>query len=203
MGKAYSEEEKEKIHQQLLEEGIKLFHENGKKTLSIRELTKRVGISQGGFYNFYESKEELIIEIANLRISQKLTKIMEEMDVSQMEPVEYFRKVLYDYTMDQAVKARHSQMYRDMLDLMSERNGMSNEKSRKGMIVLFQRLKQYGEERGQRIEIDENGLCNLVQSCYILLLNQFQLEEAYFSTILQALIQEGSARFIHISDDDS
>ena len=203
MGKAYSEEEKEKIHQQLLEEGIKLFHENGKKTLSIRELTKRVGISQGGFYNFYESKEELIIEIANLRISQKLTKIMEEMDDSQMEPVEYFRKVLYDYTMDQAVKARHSQMYRDMLDLMAERNGMSDEKSRKGMIGLFQRLKQYGEERGQRIEIDEKGLCNLVQSCYILLLNQFQLEETYFSTILQALIQEGSARFIHISEDDS
>ena len=203
MGKAYSEEEKEKIHQQLLEEGIKLFHENGKKTLSIRELTKRVGISQGGFYNFYESKEELIIEIANLRISQKLTKIMEEMDASQMEPVEYFRKVLYDYTMDQAVKARHSQMYRDMLDLMAERNGMSDEKSRKGMIGLFQRLKQYGEERGQRIEIDEKGLCNLVQSCYILLLNQFQLEETYFSTILQALIQEGSARFIHISEDDS
>ena len=203
MGKAYSEEEKEKIHQQLLEEGIKLFHENGKKTLSIRELTKRVEISQGGFYNFYESKEELIIEIANLKISQKLTKIMEEMNDSQMEPVEYFRKVLYDYTMDQAVKARHSQMYRDMLDLMAERNGMSDEKSRKGMIGLFQRLKQYGEERGQRIEIDEKGLCNLVQSCYILLLNQFQLEETYFSTILQALIQEGSARFIHISEDDS
>ena len=120
MGKAYSEEEKETIHQQLMEEGIKLFHENGKKTLSIRELTKRVGISQGGFYNFYESKEELIIEIANLRISQKLTKIMEAMDVSQLEPVEYFRKVLYDYTMDQAVKARQKAHREDAISGFSE-----------------------------------------------------------------------------------
>lgn len=51
-GKAFSEEEKGKIKENIMNTAIELFHNNGLKSLSISELTKSVGIAQGSFYNF-------------------------------------------------------------------------------------------------------------------------------------------------------
>jgi AcrR family transcriptional regulator len=61
--KAFSEHEKEMIRAQMREKGKKLFERQGLKKTSVDELTEAVGISKGAFYLFYESKEELFLEI--------------------------------------------------------------------------------------------------------------------------------------------
>ena len=63
MPKAFSEHEKETIGAQMREKGKKLFERQGLKKTSVDELTKAVGISKGAFYLFYESKEDLFMEI--------------------------------------------------------------------------------------------------------------------------------------------
>jgi len=63
MPKAFSEHEKEVIRAQMREKGKKLFEKHGLKKTSVDELTEAVGISKGAFYLFYESKEELFMEI--------------------------------------------------------------------------------------------------------------------------------------------
>jgi AcrR family transcriptional regulator len=63
MPKAFSEHEKETIRAQLREKGGTLFERQGLKKTSVDELTEAVGISKGAFYLFYESKEELFLEI--------------------------------------------------------------------------------------------------------------------------------------------
>ena len=63
MPKAFSEHEKETIRAQMRERGRKLFEKHGLKKTSVDELTEAVGISKGAFYLFYESKEELFLEI--------------------------------------------------------------------------------------------------------------------------------------------
>jgi AcrR family transcriptional regulator len=63
MPKAFSEHEKETIRAQLREKGKKLFEKQGLRKTSVDELTETVGISKGAFYLFYESKEELFLEI--------------------------------------------------------------------------------------------------------------------------------------------
>ena len=63
MPKAFSEQEKEVIRAQLREKGKKLFEKQGIKKTSVDELAQAVGISKGAFYLFYESKEELFLEI--------------------------------------------------------------------------------------------------------------------------------------------
>ena len=75
MAKAFTEEEKIKIKEDIMETAIDLFHEKGKKSLSISELTKRVGIAQGSFYNFWKDKESLIIDLMAYRSIQKLNDI--------------------------------------------------------------------------------------------------------------------------------
>ena len=63
MPKAFSAYEKETLCAQMREKGKKLFEKQGLKKTSVDELTKVVGISKGAFYLFYESKEELFLEI--------------------------------------------------------------------------------------------------------------------------------------------
>ena len=63
MPKAFSEHEKETIRAQMREKAAKLFERQGLKKTSVDELAQAAGISKGAFYLFYESKEELFMEI--------------------------------------------------------------------------------------------------------------------------------------------
>lgn len=63
MPKAFSEHEKETIRAQMREKAAKLFERQGLKKTSVEELAQAAGISKGAFYLFYESKEELFMEI--------------------------------------------------------------------------------------------------------------------------------------------
>jgi AcrR family transcriptional regulator len=63
MPKAFSEHEKEMIRAQLRAKGKGLFEKQGLKKTRVDELIGAVGISKGAFYLFYESKEELFLEI--------------------------------------------------------------------------------------------------------------------------------------------
>src|SRR5215216_6559599 len=63
MPKAFSKQEKETIRLQMREKAIKLFEKQGLKKTSVDELAQAAGISKGAFYLFYESKEELFMEI--------------------------------------------------------------------------------------------------------------------------------------------
>ena len=63
MPKAFSEREKETIRAQMREKATKLFEKQGLKKTSVDELAQAAGISKGAFYLFYDSKEELFMEI--------------------------------------------------------------------------------------------------------------------------------------------
>ena len=63
MPRAFTDEEKEVIRAQMREKGKKLFEKQGLKKTSVDELTQAAGISKGAFYLFYESMEELFLEI--------------------------------------------------------------------------------------------------------------------------------------------
>ncbi len=63
MPKAFTEAEKELIRAQLRKKGGELFEKRGIKKTSVDELARAAGISKGAFYLFYESKEELLLDI--------------------------------------------------------------------------------------------------------------------------------------------
>lgn len=64
MPKIYSNEKRQEIKNQLMTVGLELIKQHGLKKMSIHELTKRVGIAQGTFYNFFTSKEMLVYALA-------------------------------------------------------------------------------------------------------------------------------------------
>lgn len=75
MPKAFSEHEKVLIQSRLLEQGGRMFSAYGLKKTSIEEIAAAAGISKGAFYNFYESKEALfmdVIEETEIRVRKEI-----------------------------------------------------------------------------------------------------------------------------------
>jgi AcrR family transcriptional regulator len=80
MPKAFTEHEKEVISRRLLDQGYKLFSTYGLRKTNIEEIAKAAGISKGAFYNFYESKEALfmdIVEEAETRVRQEVWAVVD------------------------------------------------------------------------------------------------------------------------------
>ncbi|MFE8701949.1 TetR/AcrR family transcriptional regulator [Cytobacillus sp. FJAT-54145] len=61
--RGFTEQEKQTIYQGLIQKGRDLFSTLGLKKTSIKDLTEAVGIAQGSFYLFFQSKEELYFRI--------------------------------------------------------------------------------------------------------------------------------------------
>src|SRR5690625_67293 len=75
MSRGFNDNEKQLITNALIEQGRVLFSKYGFQKTSIVEITKNVGIAQGTFYNFFNSKEELyfvILEMEEEKIKEQL-----------------------------------------------------------------------------------------------------------------------------------
>lgn len=78
MSRGFSEYEKQVITDALIEQGRVLFSKFGFQKTSISEITKNVGIAQGTFYKFFNSKEELyfvILEMEEIKIKEQLANV--------------------------------------------------------------------------------------------------------------------------------
>ena len=77
----FSEYEKVRIQQSLLEEGERLFTSYGLKKVTIDDIVKAVKIAKASFYRFYDGKEYLFLDIAQRKqkeIFETLEDILKE-----------------------------------------------------------------------------------------------------------------------------
>ncbi|QFT89706.1 DNA-binding transcriptional regulator EnvR [Bacillus sp. THAF10] len=80
MVKGFTSKERELIKSKLHEKGKQLFQRYGLKKTTMSQLTKAVGIAQGSFYIFYESKEELYFEILEQEEAQLKWQILQHIE---------------------------------------------------------------------------------------------------------------------------
>jgi AcrR family transcriptional regulator len=81
MPKPFSEQERQIIQQNLLDKGYDLFSTHGLTKVSVAELAQAAAISKGAFYQFYDSKEALfmdIVEEAEKRYRLELFQLIEQ-----------------------------------------------------------------------------------------------------------------------------
>ncbi len=94
MPKGFSKRERALIHKALFNQGKLLFGSYGLKKTSIADLTRAVGIAQGSFYTFYNSKEELYFEILENEESKLREKLFLELEPFEDDPSEYLKNLL-------------------------------------------------------------------------------------------------------------
>ena len=86
MPKGFTEHEKELIRKRLLKEGYKQFSAYGLKKTNIEELAQAAQISKGAFYLFYESKEALFMDVAELAEQRYRQQVLAAIDLPGPSP---------------------------------------------------------------------------------------------------------------------
>ena len=75
--KTYTAADRERIYEELLDAGQRLFSEKGFRSTTLIDIYESVGISKSFFYSFFPSKEALAVRVLT-RQRQRLLKIAQE-----------------------------------------------------------------------------------------------------------------------------
>ena len=82
------ESKKISTREKILTSSLKLFSEKGFKATTMRDIAAEVGIRQGGIYNHFKSKEEILETLINDLMHSALLRLFENVD----DDAEYYRK---------------------------------------------------------------------------------------------------------------
>lgn len=196
MAKAFSEEEKELIKTKIMETALDLFHDKGTKSLSIQELTRRVGIAQGSFYNFWKDKDALVLDVMRYRSKQKLEIVEKRFDESLKDPVGFLAEIIYVNSMDLMKKGEEQPVYSQSFAILSRAD--LNAENRVGAVYqdFIEKLAAYWKEHGVVKEVDVQGLVNVFTGSFVLFANAVQFDREYFEKIFRIFIENTVSEFI-------
>lgn len=198
MAKAFTEEEKIKIKEDIMETALDLFHEKGKKSLSISELTKRVGIGQGSFYNFWKDKESLIIDLMAYRSIQKLNDIEKEFSNSLTNPKKFLSDVIYKYAIDMVTKIKRQPIYQEAFNIFASQDSKKVNRIENLYGGFVDRLIDYWYENNAVKTVDKEGLSNAFVGSFVLCSNYIHFNEDTFEEVLHIYIESIVSRYVEI-----
>ncbi|HER5437322.1 TPA: TetR/AcrR family transcriptional regulator [Streptococcus pyogenes] len=198
MAKAFTEEEKIKIKEDIIETALDLFHDKGTKSLSISELTKRVGIAQGSFYNFWKDKESLVIDLMAYRSIQKLENIEKEFSNSLTNPKKFLSEVIFKYSIDMTEKIRNQQIYQEAFRIFASQDSKKVNRVENLYGDFLDRLIDYWYKNKVVKSVDKQGLSNAFVGSFVLCSNYFHFNEDTFEEVLNIYIQSIVFKYIEI-----
>ena len=199
MAKAFTEQEREKIRQRLQEEGLRQFKEKGLKKVSVRELTRAAGIAQGGFYSFYNSKEDLLLDCVNRRISQKMKAFMDmpltEYEGEMHDPVAFLAESFYLTGMHLKDNLVFNNLISDSVNILLGDYDNLEKNSIPIIKELLVRLIDWWEAHGLTVTVDTKGLRAFMKAAAVLFMNEEIIGKEYFPMLYRSFVYENTARF--------
>lgn len=134
MPKIFSEDDRESIRKNLLENGREMLEIKSYKDISVAEIAGESGIAKGTFYNFFGSKEEFFYEVMLLIRDNNRNELMKAAEVPSRDAIYnalYKRytttKTVYDYFTPEEMKI----IFRRLPEKMKEADENSVELARK------------------------------------------------------------------------
>ena len=198
MAKAFTEDEKIKIKDSIMETALDLFHDKGTKSLSISELTKRVGIAQGSFYNFWKDKESLIIDLMAYRSIQKLGNIEREFSNSLTNPKKFLSEVIYKYSIDMTEKIKNQPIYQEAFRIFANQDSKKVNRVENLYGDFLDRLIDYWYKNNVVKSVDKQGLSNAFVGSFVICSNYFHFNKDTFEEVLNIYIQSIVFKYIEI-----
>ena len=168
--------------QQIIEESIKIIDEKGIQGLTIKNLSKAIGISEPGIYRHFESKTEILLSVLDnfKEMAIMLSGLMETFEASAIEKISF--------------------MFSKMLELFSETPSMvsvifseeifKNEEVLKNRIVeilnlhaqtLENIISKGQSEKNVREDIDEKSLALIAMGSLRLLVKKWDMNSHNFN----------------------
>jgi AcrR family transcriptional regulator len=190
MPKPFSEEEKYQIKLKLLQAASDSMVQFGIKKTSIDELVRIVGISKGGFYLFYPSKESLIFDVIqttqeNIREDLKQV-LLEKWDTPRelfVRFLEFLFNVFDEYPIMKII-AQPEEMSILMRSVPLERQQSEHKDDDDFFMTIFDEWKT----RGLVSHIDSEVLAGIPRLVMALMLQKEMIGKDRFDDLMNLLI---------------
>jgi AcrR family transcriptional regulator len=91
-------EYKEEAKARILDAATEMFVENGYKNTRMTEIAKKLGVSKGALYQYFKSKEELLLEVIKSGAQFRRSSVFNSMTLEQLPLLsteEYFDKMIH------------------------------------------------------------------------------------------------------------
>jgi len=190
MARGFTAREREIIRNNLIKAGRELFGTFGLKKTSIEDLTKAVGIAQGSFYTFFDSKEELYLEVMNREgevIKEKLLKEDNIKDMTREKFKRFFKKVFELVSSNPIIRQMFFEEEVDVLirKIPPERMKEYNKRLMRDLLPIIKRWQAEGSIiNNYRPEV----IVALFQVLYHPILHKKDFDENIFDEMLKLLV---------------
>lgn len=203
MAKAFTETEREQIRRQLQDEGLKLFREKGLKKVSVQQLTQAVGIAQGGFYSFYDSKEALFLDCVNRRLAEK-TKTFREIPAESYgteieDPHRFLTELLFKTGMHLKDNLAFNNLISDSVNILLGNNDNLEQNSVRIVKNMLTELMDFWAAHGLTVEVETGGLRAFMKAAAILFMNEEIIGKKYFPEIYRNFVEENVKRYFQVA----
>jgi AcrR family transcriptional regulator len=191
MPKKFNEQEKQWIRRKLLEEGKRLFESHGLRKTKVEELTKAAGISQGAFYLFFGSKEELFYELLlaeEARIREQLLQMFGGEREASKESLRRFVSESFRLLSENAlIRTMHLQGEFEQLirKLPPEKLEQNFAQDRDAMLHVVRKWQEAGILREERPEL----IVSLFRSIVLLALHRKEIGEDIYPQTIELLVR--------------
>ncbi|MDD6628489.1 MAG: TetR/AcrR family transcriptional regulator [Lachnospiraceae bacterium] len=203
MAKAFTEKEREEIRRRLQDEGQKQFKEKGLKKVSVRELTQAAGIAQGGFYTFYESKEALLLDCVNRKMTEKINSFtdgtFEQYEEEMRDPVRFLAERFYVTGMHLKDNLVFNNLISDSVNIILGDYDNLEQNSVRAIKELLIRLIDWWKIHGLIVTVDTGGLRAFMKAGAVLFMNEGIIGKEYFPEIFRSFVYENTARYFQVT----
>lgn len=172
-----STEERQK---HIIDEAINIIHENGYQSLSIRELSDRVGISEPAIYRHFLNKEDIILGILSrfAEFDNQLLVRIKEFE-KPTEKINHFINFHFIFLekYPEFTSVLFSEDIFSKSPLLKEKMMMVIEKRKR----LLKEILEDGKAKGKVTDIDTNELLTLILGFIRLIVMEWRLSSFSFS----------------------
>ena len=196
MGKAFTDDEKSEIKTKLMEAAIELFHDKGAKTLSIREVTKRAGIAQGSFYNFWTDKDALVVDVVKYRAEQKFNAVLPEFKTQLKDPAKFLADKTYEWCIDLKRKTETQSIYRESMKILHRDTPADANKVAAVYKDTLEEIAAWWISHNVAKKVDVQGIINVFAGISVIVTNSAQFDTEYFDEIFRTFIESGIRKYV-------
>lgn len=189
MARGFTDREKDIIRKDLINKGRELFGLYGLRKTSIEDLTKAVGIAQGSFYTFFNSKEELYLEVINQEgeiIKEKFFSEDSTEKLTRKRFKNFFKKILQIVHINPIIKQIFLEEEIDFLirKIPPEKMKEYHKRFFNQILILIKKWQKEGAIINHKPEV----IAAVLQTMFHLILHKNDYEEEDFEDITELLI---------------
>lgn len=191
MPTAFTDAQRERIVERLYESGYRLFTTQGLRKTSLDDLVRPAGIAKSSFYKFFDSKEELYIELMHRQVPELVEPLIAVLQDESLDIAERLRRYLHGVLDIQ----QHNPLYRRLLTHPEELEAVSSrhsperlEQAKQAVIgptlEFFERARKYGH----LVDVEPGIVLGVVQAVLTVPLQEQMLDPATYQPALDLLI---------------